>query len=343
MTQQNKDNHYIPKMYLKNWCIDGTTTVWMYRRLVSHKNVEWWKQQSINGTAYLPDLYSHVQQGETTDEFERWLNHEVETPAKPVFEKVLTGSVLSDKELLALLRFTAVQIVRTPAYYINNYENWLQTLPQVLTRTMEETLDRARTAIKQGRTLPLRPKTMNSQLIPLKLSPIIDIDGTTYMEAETVVGRAMWLSYIKRMATTNVSILQKHQWHIIEAAPGIEWPTSDDPVICLNYRSDKDYNFNGGISQKNAEILFPLSPKHLLYTYVGNKLSVEKYQRNQLFSNFVRRVILEHGFLHIYSKNRQKNMFRDCPRTVNEKEFKRIHEMLLEWHNNNAESEKEFF
>jgi len=36
-------------------------------------------------------------------------------------------------------------------------------------------------------------------------------------------------------------------------------------------------------------------------------------------------------------------MFRDCPRTVNEKEFKRIHEMLLEWHINNAESEKEFF
>lgn len=344
MVQINKDNHYIPQLYLKNWSSDGNT-VWMYRRLVSHENVEWWKQQAINGIAFLPNLYSHTKDGNTTDEFENWLNHEIETPAKYSIEKVINGEKLADNEMLALLRFTAAQIVRTPAYYIKHHEGWIRDLPQVMTKAMESARDKIVAAISRRDPLPMKQDFELDELMPLKLSrePIVESDGTTYIKAETVVGRAMWLSHIKRMATTNVSILQKHQWHIIEAAPGIEWPTSDDPVICLAYRDERNYNFGGGIAQKKAEILFPLSPTHLLYTCVGNDRDVSDFQRNEWFSRLVWHFILEHSFLHIYSKNRQKGMFQNCPRTVDAKEYSRIQSMLLGWHHDSVEVEEKLF
>jgi hypothetical protein len=343
MKQQSIDNHYVSQMYLKNWSTDGNT-IWMYRRLVSHKNVEWWKKQSINGTAYLPNLYSYVQDNEITDEFENWLNCEIETPAKISIEKAVTGAPLSTDEWLALLRFTAAQIVRTPAYYIKHHVNWIRDLPEVLSQAMEQAISRLTTAVEHGRPLSAPQKLIDDELMPLKLSrvPIDGNDREIYLKAETIVGRTMWLSHIRRMVNNSVSILRKYRWHIIKAAHGIEWPTSDDPVICLAYRNEHDYSFEGGIAQKNAEILFPLSPKHLLYTSVGNKASIDKFQDNEWFSRLAWRLILEHSFLHVYSKDRQKGMFQNCPRTVNAREYKRIHDMLLAWYSDSAEAEIDF-
>ena len=342
MEQKHIENHYVPKMYLKNWSNDGST-IWMYRRIVSNKNVELWKKQSIEKTASVPNLYSHIKQDEITDEFENWLNAEVESPAKPVIEKVILGEELTKEELLPLLRYTAAQIVRTPAYFINHYEGWKKEIPVVLEATMKETSEKIMEAKRKGKSFTVK-NSVKDDLIPIKLSfePNAVESGTIYLTAETAIGRKIWLSHIRRMVDKNIDILRKHKWTIIEASSNVEWPTSDDPVICLGYRDKNDYDFQGGIAQKNAEIIFPLSPKHLLYTRVGSRSSVEDFQRNEWFSETVKKFIFEHGYLCIYSKNKQKYMFKNCPRSIDSIEYSRIQKMLCEWHNDNMELEMKF-
>jgi hypothetical protein len=342
MAQLHKDNHYVPQFYLKNWSNDGKT-VWMYRRLVSHKNVEWWKKQSIENTAYFEHLYARQLNDSVSDEFENWLNYEIETPAKDVLEKINSNDNLTRDDLQKLIRFTAAQIVRTPAYFAKNRSNWIEALPQVIEDATKKSIEKLMRYQRSENWSPL-PTSAPDKLIPLKCSVLEQQEetDTALIKIDTIVGRSMWLSNIKRMATKNIEILLNHKWSIIEVASGIEWPTSDDPVIRLSYRDEQNYSFDGGIKQKNAEILFPLSPSKLLYTKVGSRQPIDRFNRDIQFSELVRRFILEHSFLHVYSKSPLKGMFQKCPRVVNEVEYKRINAMLKNWHLDNAEGEQEF-
>lgn len=75
------DNHYIPKVYLKQWSDDGLH-VWAYRLLVSNENVPEWHHCSMDNTAFLRDLYTEIENEEEIDEFEKWLEFEFENPVQ---------------------------------------------------------------------------------------------------------------------------------------------------------------------------------------------------------------------------------------------------------------------
>jgi hypothetical protein len=335
MGQMKINNHYIPQMYLRNWSPDGKK-VWVYRKLVSHENVPSWEKKSIENIGSLPRAYSHIRNNEETDAFENWLNQEVETPAKPVFEKVLSGEIVSDYERVVLLKFAVVQMTRTFAYYVENYETMLNAANKVLNQW------------EQGEGVfekPYTPKIRQSKLSQLPTDEYMPVNCTitndnenAYVKMEVAVGRSTWLSHIKRMAEDNLHHFEKCDWHIIEAAEGIEWPTSDNPVVSLS---------KNGILVEGNEIIFPLSPKHLLYTRIGSKHSASEannLQRNSYFSGLVRCEVLRNGFLYIYSRSSKKqHMFRDCPRTVDEIEFKRINKEFEEWHKINSEIEAKYF
>lgn len=188
------------------------------------------------------------------------------------------------------------------------------------------------------------PISVNGQdeLMPLKYS-IERTKDAAFLKIETSVGRSLWLSHIKRMATKNITILLNHKWHIMKVAPRFEWPTSDDPVIRLSYQNERQYTFDGGIRQKNAEILFPLSPTRLLYTRVGSNQSMDRFNSDAWFSKLVFRLILEHSFLYVYSKRQLKGISQQCPRVVDEVEYRRIEAMLKNWHLDNTKGEQEFF
>jgi hypothetical protein len=74
-----------------------------------------------------------------------------------------------------------------------------------------------------------------------------------------VVGRGLWFYTMKHTLTKTLKALHKPKWTILEAPSRLEWFTSDDPVICLNYRSESGYDFKGGWNRRQANILFPLS------------------------------------------------------------------------------------
>src|SRR5699024_11588180 len=63
-------------------------------------------------------------------------------------------------------------------------------------------------------------------------------------------------------------------------------PTSDNPVINLNYYRKDKYDFNGGWGVDNTCIMMPLTPKHLLYTQVGYNGSIKHLDKSIEWTNF---------------------------------------------------------
>lgn len=91
------------------------------------------------------------------------------------------------------------------------------------------------------------PKLAPSQLdkfFPLKLTTEF-VDGSEFgtLKVETAVGRASWLWSIQRILNTTASILHQHHWTILRPAQGMNWFTTDKPVIRLNFYRPGSYDF----------------------------------------------------------------------------------------------------
>jgi len=113
MEQLRKDNHYVPKLYLKQWADDGQIPT--YRLLVPSDKTPLWKPHSLKGIAFHQHLYTYVVGQEETDEFERWLDREFEGPAEQAIHRAVNGHQMSPDHWRRLVRFAVALDVRTPA------------------------------------------------------------------------------------------------------------------------------------------------------------------------------------------------------------------------------------
>ena len=102
-------NRYIPRFYLKNWSLDGKT-IQTYSILVSNSKVPYWTQQSIKNSAVWSDFYTRKEGDKEIDDFEHWFDREFETPAKPVFDKLLNGQKISYEESVVLSHFVFAMV-----------------------------------------------------------------------------------------------------------------------------------------------------------------------------------------------------------------------------------------
>src|SRR5579859_2542832 len=162
-----QDNHYVPRMYLKNFTSESGE-VFSYRLLVPHSDVRTWDRFSVAGTGYQKNLYTRIERGEETDDIEKWLNRDFENPAKEPLSKVLRGEELEESDWRALVRFLAAQIVRTPAFLIENLPLWNEMTPKVLSQTMADVEEELRLARASGRRVVV-DETPNSQLFPMRV------------------------------------------------------------------------------------------------------------------------------------------------------------------------------
>lgn len=51
-----RDNHYVPRMYLKNWSVDKQ--IYTYSLLVQHAKVPYWREEPIKSASAWKDLYT---------------------------------------------------------------------------------------------------------------------------------------------------------------------------------------------------------------------------------------------------------------------------------------------
>jgi hypothetical protein len=149
--QISKDNHYVPQLYLKRWANEGR--VWTYRLLVPHPKCPVWRPYSLGAIGKQAHLYTKMTLSGESDEFERWLCEDFETPAEAVIDRVITDSRLTSKDWQILIRFAAALDARTPARLVEMLRRTVEQGEQ-LQQTVTESVQRAEAIVRQVGRLP---------------------------------------------------------------------------------------------------------------------------------------------------------------------------------------------
>jgi hypothetical protein len=333
-----RHNHFVPKLYLKNFATDSDEVL-EYCILVSHPNIPIWKPVNIAGTGYEKNLYTRIVRGEEADDIEQWLNREFESPAKEPFQKVLADRELTQGDWKILVRFLASQIVRTPAFLIKNLPIWNRIAPELLDQKKKDFEASLRETKESGEKIIYND-------VPHREYSFMKIDRTELPDEKKVrftrkllVGRGLWFYMMKQTLTNTLKVLYKHKWAILEAPSGLGWFTSDDPVICLNFRTESDYDFNGGWNRERAKILFPLSPRHLMFTEIGAN-SYPRQVPSRYHARLFRRLIAEHAHRSIYSSAEDGKIPQLKPRVVDAKAYLNERALWAAWYEDQSRAEQ---
>jgi hypothetical protein len=332
-------NHYVPQLYLKRWAgVDSK--LWRYSLLVPHENAPLWKKSSTAAIGYHQHLYTRIAGGKETDEVEKWLNHEFETPADFPISKAVNQEPLTPEDWNAILRFMWMQDARTPASFLKFRERQIQNLPAITRDVLESSVQKLTEAKRTGNPIAHQtsPATMN---FPSKVMTHIE-PGAEFgiLKTEIPVGRSLWLWSLRQPYTATMEALYRLKTTILRPPLGMNWITSDNPVVKLNYGSETDYDFGGGYGHPGTEILFPLSPQHMLYAKVGERPSFQKYQRVLDATGYtLQKVLIEHAHRMIFAVAPDPMVEKFHPRHVSEQAYKHEVAQWGQWHKEQSAAE----
>ena len=154
------------------------------------------------------------------------------------------------------------------------------------------------------------------------------------------MGRRLWLWQMRRLLTETLGRLPRQKWTILHAPNGMSWPTSDNPLIRLNFHSAQKYDFGGGWGVKNGDILIPLSPKHLLYTCIETKVRPRGTTLDIKTARLIQKIIIEHADRYIFARV-PCDVHKVRPRFVCAETFKSELSVWQNWHVEQCEAERE--
>jgi hypothetical protein len=339
--QFHRHNHYVPCVYLKQFAgSDGRVAT--FQLLVDHERVPLWRRHSPRSIGRLAHLYTRFAAGRETDEIERWLDHDFESPAKEALRRATSDEPLRPADWECLARFVAAQDVRTPARLIQRLGHWKTTVPRMLEGVMDEAVHKLREAKEQG--VPLAHRELPSgEMIPVRVTSRIQPGQEMgQLRAEMIVGRGLWFSGMRHLLTHTVKHLERHKWTILRPPEDLSWFTSDDPVIRLNYYGGDRYDFNGGWGNKGTEIVLPLGPQHLLCAQVGRQPPRRGTTLGRPQAQMIRRFIAEHAFRTVYAAEANLDVVSIRPRRVDADQVRDEAEQWRRWHAEQSEAERQF-
>ena len=345
MNQLKHDNHYVPQMYLKNWG-DNRNFVWSYRLLVPRNKYPLWKHQAIGSIAFQKDLYTVTGNGNEDDDFERWIESEVETPAQESLAKVVNNVNLTYDDWNRLALFLAAQDLRTPTNYIESTERWGNEMPEFMEKTLRDIVLLLEEHHHDGKPLPQEPSNNQhslSQLFEVSVTPnAYPKEKMGEIKVEINVGRRLWLENQRNLLsnTSNaLNALKKHKWSIVEPANGMSWFTSDHPVLRLNYYADGKYDFKGVWGKEGGYLMMPLSPKHLLYTHIGSD-AAERFSFSIEETYMVQKFLAERAYKWIFAHKQMPGIVKLRSRHVDLGDYKYEEEQWKHWHQAQSSAEK---
>jgi len=285
--------------------------------------------------------YTRVVAGQESDEIERWLDREFEAPAKEALQKAVSDKRLKSDDWECLIRFLAAQDVRTPARLVENLERWRATLQRVMEETTQKSLREFEQAKKSGKIMRQSPSP-NIDKLPLCVTVERGPDKKSgQLKCETVAGYGLWIWNIERTLTQTVKFLSKHRWTILIPPDGYSWFTSDDPVIKLNFHHSRKHDFEGGWGSPGTEIMFPLSPRHLLCAHVEKRLPCPGTVVSPAHAETIRRFIAEHAHRAIFAASPDADVAKLRPRQVSADILRAENEQWRKWHEEQTAAERE--
>jgi hypothetical protein len=233
-------------------------------------------------------------------------------------------------ERLAL--YLAAQDVRTPTNYLESMARWEVEIPLLLRKTIESSFQRIQVAKNEKRGFhPVdssHPYFQDLFRVEVLSSESI---GEYLLSAEVTTGRKLWLESIRFLLNETAKEVLKHKWSIAYPSNGIEWLTSDHPVVRLNYYCKGIYDLRGGWGKQGADLIMPLSPRHLLITEIGmeqpDRLSFMLDQTVR-----IQKILADRAFRWIFSRTPAPSAPIFHPRRVDFIAYRNEEEQIRNWH-----------
>lgn len=342
MNNISRNNHFVPQMYLEAWK-NKNNKIWTYDLLVPNDKCNLWNEKSTKSIASQQDFYIMLKKKEEADDIEKYINEKFETPASKPLKKAVEGKELSEDDWKAIINYIGCQIVRTPAFVSKMLDISKNKLKDTFQRTISEIEKKLNNMSLEELKNYSKSKVYreNNEMFPLKIVDTgVNCGDKSLVKVETVIGKSYYLQGMMHLLSETIGVLHKHEWKIINLDDKVKIPTSDDPVICLNYYADDTYDFGGGWNNIGSEIIFPISPSKLIYTKVGEKDI--QFELNYDLSMKIKTMIVEHAHRRIFSIDKERWITKVRKRYVNSDEFQREKEMLENWHKNYKNIESEY-
>ena len=334
-----RDSHYVPQATLRRWSDDGTH-LYAYRILVSSPNVPEWRRRPIRGLAYRRDLYTVFGGGEELDDFERWLSSNYEQPGLEAIDKLVRRARLTPGDWRSMARFVAAQDVRTPLNFIESMRRWNQQIPEILDRTLQESINRFEEASAKGVALhPTSEQSEFSNLLEINIEPpAVPGSDLASVQATVTIGRHFWIASMRHLLTGVAETLCRHRWSVIEPADDQEWPLMDQPVLKLNYYRPGQYDFDGGWGNPGTEIMMPVAPRHLLYVQVGKKIA-NRFSLALHDTSLVQQLLVKRTHRWVFGRRPLHWVADVRPRTVDRDQLAEEASAWKGWHRDQLQSE----
>ena len=332
-------NHFLPQLHLKRWAgVDSK--IWRYSLLVPNENVHPWKKSSTGAIGYHQHLYTRIVGGVAEDEVEKWLNQDFEMPAVLPFSRAVSEQPLTPEDWSAILRFMWIQGARTPASFLRFRERQIQDLPAIMQMSLEDSVWELEEAKSRGKAIAHRANPAAKDF-PSKITKVIEPGAEMgQLKVEVDVGRGLWLWSLRQEYARTMAALHLLKTTIVLPPSGMNWVTSDDPVVLLNFRSATDYDFGGGYGRPGTEILFPLSPQHLLYAKVGERPPFTKYQRvPETTGLWWQKFLIEHAHRMIFAVAPDPMVEKFHPRHVSVEDYNHEAAQWEQWHKEQSVAE----
>ena len=257
-------------------------------------------------------------------------------------EKAILEKRLTTEDWSKLINFLAAQDVRTPSRLYEHLDRG--------TDSMQSSLESSLGALKErlgnnSLVNPSEPSEKYNDLssIPLKVTIENSQDGEgSIVKAETYVGRSSWISSMKYLLKNTSKELHKHKWTIVKPARGYKWLTSDNPVVKLNFRSYQDYHLQSGWGIKKGNIIFPISPEHVMFVQIGDRPMQKGTRLSLEHTLFFRKIICENASRFIFSSFQDEAVTKFSPRKVDRKQYIFEQKEFEAWHERNKSYELSF-
>lgn len=280
-----------------------------------------------------------------SDQIERWFDTAFESPAGRALQQAVTDRRLSSEDWRHLVRFLAAQDVRTPARMLERMKDWEESLQSRVSEITSDAIRELEEAKRLGGPLTIDEPPTGAELFPVRTSVEIEPgEESGLLRVEAMVGRSLWLWSLKHVLTKTLNVLHQHRWTILRSPPGVEWLTSDNPVVRLNYHDVQRYDFRGGWNSPGTDIFMPLSPTHLLFTHIGPGPSLLRGTAVSVdFAMQIQKFTVEHAHRYVYGRSANVQAARWRPRTVNRDAFHAEAEQWKLWNAVQSEAERKIF
>ena len=310
--------------------------------MVHHAQVPVWRKSPTSSVAHQKNLYTQIVSGKARDDLEIWFDTEFESPASVVLDKVTNEAGLSKKDWSILIQFLAAQDVRTPFRMLEH----LNLLEKILPEEFEKMLEAVAEELEEFKHLNILAGNSTKDLpsFPIKITPqSSERSNKINLKVETYSGRSTWIHSIKHLLTETSLILHKHQWTIIKPSKGYFWPTSDNPVVKINYYKPGNYDLKGGWGVENGNILFPIDPEHAMFVQIG-KRPIQKNKRvSEDLTKELIQIIAINAHRSIFCNQINDEIPAIRPREVNPDKCDKEREAIQRWQDSNSDLERKYF